>query len=107
MTKKLTDKQREVLRHMWSCWFARSMTLTDFSRQTVNSLEQAGLIAWDAGADAMPGASGPAKFGLTRMGFSACEREFGPRQKSDARARQMNAELPQATREVLAAKGMI
>ena len=107
MAKKLTYKQREVLQHMWSCWFARSMTLTDFSRQTVNSLEQAGLIAWDAEADAMPGASGPAKFGLTRMGFSACEREFGPREKPDTRARQMNAELPEATREVLAAKGMI
>ena len=78
--KKLTDKQREVLQHMWSCWFARSMTLTDFSRQTVNALEQAGLIAWDAEADAIPGASGPAKFGLTHQGFVVCEREFGPRQ---------------------------
>ena len=46
--KKLTEKQREALQHMWSCCFARSMTMTDFSRQTVNSLEQAGLIAWDA-----------------------------------------------------------
>jgi hypothetical protein len=77
--KKLTEKQREVLEHMWSCWFARSMTLTDFARQTVNSLDHAGLIAWDAEADAMPGASGPAKFGLTRFGFDVCEREFGPR----------------------------
>lgn len=107
MTKKLTDKQRDVLRHMWSCWFARSMTLTDFSRQTVNSLDQAGLIAWDAEADAMPGASGPAKFGLTRMGFSACEREFGPREKPQDRARQMSAELPAAQAEVLNLKGMI
>jgi hypothetical protein len=77
--KKLTEKQREVLRHMWSAWFARSMTLTDFSAQTINSLQNAGLIAWDAEADAQPGASGPAKFGLTRAGFSVCEREFGPR----------------------------
>ena len=84
MTKRLTAKQREVLQHMWEAWFARSMTLTDFSRQTVNSLNQAGLIAWDAEADAMPGASGPAKFGLTRMGFSVCEREFGPRRKPAA-----------------------
>jgi hypothetical protein len=76
--KKLTQKQREVLDHMWSAWFARSMTLTDFSRRTVNSLEQAGLISWDAEADAKPGASGPAKFGLTHYGFAVCEREFGP-----------------------------
>jgi hypothetical protein len=48
-------------------------------RQTVNSLEQAGLISWDAEADAKPGASGPAKFGLTHYGFAVCEREFGPR----------------------------
>jgi hypothetical protein len=75
--KKLTEKQREVLQHMWSCRFARSMTMTDFSRKTVNSLEQAGLIAWDAEADAKPGASGPAKFGLTHFGVAACEREFG------------------------------
>jgi hypothetical protein len=77
--KKLTDKQREVLQHMWSCWFARSMTLKDFPHQTVNALERAGLIAWDAEADALPGASGPAKFGLTDRGFAVCEREFGPR----------------------------
>lgn len=77
--KKLTEKQREALQHMWSCCFARSMTMTDFSRQTVNSLEQAGLIAWDAEADASPGASGPAKFGLTHFGFNVCERNFGPR----------------------------
>lgn len=77
--KKLTVKQSEALQHMWSCWFARSMTMTDFSRQTVNSLERAGLIAWDAEADAMPGASGPAKFGLTQFGFDVCERNFGAR----------------------------
>lgn len=108
MTRNITDKQRAILKHMWDCWFARSMTLTDFSRRTVGALEQSGLIAWDAEADAMPGASGPAKFGLTYMGFSVCEREFGPRKTAaEVRARQMNAELPEATREVLAAKGMI
>lgn len=84
MIKKLTDKQRAVLKHMWDCWFARSMTLTDFSRQTVNSLDQAGLIAWDADADRVPGAFGPAKFGLTRNGFAVCEREFGPRKRASA-----------------------
>lgn len=77
--KKLTEKQREVLKHMWACWFARSMTLTDFPHQTVNSLEQSGLIAWDAEADTKAGAVGPAKYGLTHHGFSVCEREFGPR----------------------------
>lgn len=80
--KKLTEKQREVLAHMWSCWFARSMTLTDFSRRTVNSLEQAGLVAWDVESDAKPGASGLAKYGLTHQGFVVCEREFGPRKKT-------------------------
>ena len=84
MTKKLTPKQREILDHMWSCWFARSMTLNDFSRNTINSLEQSGLIAWDAEADSRPGASGPAKYGLTAYGFSLCEREFGPRTKGTA-----------------------
>lgn len=79
MKTKLTAKQRELLRHMWGCWFARSMTLTDFPRQTVASLEQSGLISWDAEADAKPGAHGPAMYGLTHRGFAVCEREFGPR----------------------------
>jgi|DEB0MinimDraft_10_1074344.scaffolds.fasta_scaffold155553_3 hypothetical protein len=79
MVKKLTPKKRELLESMWSCWFARSMTLTDFSRNTINALEQEGLIAWDVEADRAHGASGPAKYGLTAYGFAICEREFGPR----------------------------
>lgn len=81
--KKLTEKQREVLQHMWSCWFARSMTLTEFRGQTVASLERNGIIAWDFDADTSPDASGPAMFGLTRHGFYVCEREFGPRRATD------------------------
>ena len=81
MAKKYTHKQRELLEYMWSCWFARSMTLTDFARSTIGSLEQEGLVAWDVEADSKPGARGPALYGLTAYGFSLCEREFGPRKK--------------------------
>jgi hypothetical protein len=38
--KKLTQKQREVLDHMWSAWFARSMTLTDFSGKPLTLLSK-------------------------------------------------------------------
>ena len=100
--KKLTQKQREVLDHMWSAWFARSMTLTDFSRRTVNSLEQAGLISWDAEADAKPGASGPAKFGLTHYGFAVCEREFGPRRKQERKHEKSNTQSSDEKHRILA-----
>ena len=82
MPKKLSPKKRELLEYMWSCWFARSMTLTDFSRNTINALEQDGLITWDVEADAAPGAVGPAKYGLTSSGFAVCEEQFGPRKNS-------------------------
>ena len=73
-SKKLTPKQDEILSHMWSCRFARSMTLTDFSKNTINSLTQKGLIAWDPDAR-----TGPPAFGLTAFGIAFCEREYGPR----------------------------
>lgn len=77
MTEKLTQKQREILAHMWVASFARSMTLTDFSRQTISSLEQKGLIAWDHEADNKPNASRWPMYGLTSYGLSFCDREFG------------------------------
>jgi len=78
MKKKLTPKKRELLEYLWSCWFARSATLTEFSQNTINALIQDGLIAWDVEAD-RKGASGPAMYGLTAYGFSFCKSEFGPR----------------------------
>ena len=79
MTAKLTPKMQDVLRHMWSCWFARSMTLGDFAKPTVAALEQRGLIAWDAERD---GASPLPPYGLTHQGFAVCENLFGPRKKA-------------------------
>lgn len=78
MTTNLTPKMHDVLRHMWSCWFARSMTLGDFSKATVSALEGRGLITWDAERD-----NGPLPpYGLTHQGFAMCEKLFGPRKKA-------------------------
>jgi hypothetical protein len=74
--KEITPKQREILAHMWAARFARSMTLTDFSRQTISALEQSGLIAWDHEADSKPGAGRWPMYGLTSYGISFCKREF-------------------------------
>ena len=76
MNAKLTAKQTEILRHMWSCRFARSMTLTDFARGTIAALENRGLIAWDHDADTRR-VSGPAMYGLTHQGVSLCRTVFG------------------------------
>lgn len=82
MAKRLTPKKREVLEYMWSCWFARSMTLDDFSRNSINALIQDGIIAWDVDADRNTSRTGSAMYGLTAYGFNVCEREFGPRKAS-------------------------
>lgn len=81
MTAKLTPKQNEVLKHMWDMWFARSMTMGDYSRNTVASLEAKGLVAfdWDAKSDAP-------MYGLTAYGFSHCEAAFGPRKNANTSA---------------------
>lgn len=84
MTAPFTKSQDELLRHVWACRFARSMTLTDFSQRTINSLIDRGLIAWDHEADAGR-ASGPAMYGLTAYGVSHCRDWYGERKSGGAK----------------------
>ena len=84
MTEVLTNAQNSILKHMWDCRFARSMTLTDFSQRTINSLIDRGFIAWDHDADARR-TSGPAMYGLTAYGVSHCKAWYADRKQGGAK----------------------